>query len=205
MLIKSVQYELAFPPVLQKAAPQTSSKAFAGRKARKPAQLPLWLFALVTPSSTAAICRLQRPARPKPLPNASPATSSYSGSRKAKGHTHRPPRPPAAGLPAPQPCPSSSGSLRDTRASLPLGPRPPTRRLLRRKRGARPPNEPSDPRCCRLTAAVARLCMVSVAPGRAQKPAAIEAAPRGAPGRERGLEEDEVRVRANSGGERAAL
>lgn len=176
-------------------------RSICGEEGSEARAAPAGPFALVTPGSTAAIHRLQPPARPTPLPSAPPATSGCSGSRKAKG---RPPSPHAAGLPAPQPHPSSAGSPRDARDSLPPQPAP-ARRLLRTKREARPPNEPSDPRRCRLTAAVARLCMVPVPPGRAQKPAAIEAAPRGAPGRGRGLEEGEVRTRATSGGEQAAL
>ena len=184
------------------------------------------------PSSTTAACRpatarsahasAERYARTERLLG-EPASQGAHTKRTHQAHTpsahttpSRPPAPtpgstspPAAGPRAAQPRPSGAGYPRGARASCSLQsppPRPRPRSSATEGALRAPLPRGSEPSGCRLTAAVARLCMAPLPPGRAQEPAAIETAPRGAPGRGRGLDGGgEARVRARSGGERAAV
>lgn len=159
------------------------------------------------PSSTTAACR-RCACRPATARSAHASAERYArterllgepasqGAHTKRTHNAQPPARPHARLHIPACCRAPRGP---TPPELPEGrsglfppsitpPRPRPRSSATEGALRAPLPRGSEPSGCRLTAAVARLCMAPLPPGRAQEPAAIETAPRGAPGRGRGLD-----------------
>lgn len=195
---------------LQKHLPGGRLRKPLGSRYGQPRSLPEQHYGRLPPLCPPArngplgprLCRALRPHR-APAGRAGKPRGTHQAhtpsAHTTRTHNAQPPARPHARLHIPACCRAPRGPTPPQRRRLPEGrsglfppsitpPRPRPRSSATEGALRAPLPRGSEPSGCRLTAAVARLCMAPLPPGRAQEPAAIETAPRGAPGRGRGLD-----------------